>query len=98
MFFYPTATQSKLVVFPKHRSNMICSSLAVLYRTGYMDWLYFQVVCTSNGCAFLALMLRHAEPSRARYYSRGPSKMPVELCRLPAIVPVDSLGTGGNNE
>ena len=33
-----------------------------------------------------------------RLYGSGPSITPVEQCRLPAIVPVKSLGTDGNNE
>ena len=32
------------------------------------------------------------------WYGRGPSIVPVEQCRLPAIVPVKSLGTDGNNQ
>ena len=31
-------------------------------------------------------------------YSSDPSIVPIDCCRLPAIVPVNSLGTGGINQ
>ena len=39
-----------------------------------------------------------AYDTRRHVHSKVPSMMPVEYCRLSIIVPVQSLGTDGNNQ